>query len=118
MQVVPPDEVIAIITGNFASQMNDPTIATDHIKDSHGYIGANGLHPLFLQQLMEFVTVAFRHSIFIRNSFKNGLLNEERRVRFPGGFPVGWCTDGRLDAALTLHFNRQLHMVVTAYPGP
>ena len=118
MQVVPNVQVVDVILGNFVRQPTDPTIATHHIKQGHDYVGANGFHPLFVNQLTEFVTLAFRHSIYIRNSFRNGMVNEERRVRFPGGFPVGWCTDGRCDATLTLQYNRQLNLVVTAYPGP
>ena len=119
MEVVPSVEAINVITGNFVSQpATDPDIAVHHIMHGHNHLGPNGFHPLFCQQLREFVTVAFRHSIYVRTSSRDGRENEERRVRFPGGFPVGWCRDGRLDAVVTLHYNRQLHLVLTAYPGP
>ena len=118
MQVVPNAAVIGVIGGNFQFQAGDPTVATGHILLGHGYIGSNGFHPLFRLQLTQFVTLGFHHSIYVRNSYRSGMLNEERRVRFPGGFPVGWCSDGRLDAALTIHYNRQLNVILTAYPGP
>ena len=118
MNVVPPAEVINVITGNFQFLGTDPAIAVGHITASHGEgsVIPGQFHYLWMLQFVEFVTTGFRNSIFVRYSTVDGQIHEERRVRFPANFPVGWNVNG-ITPNLTLIYNRAADVIVTAYPG-
>ena len=119
MNVVPPAVVIDVILGNFQSLPMDPSIAVNHISITHcgGIAQPEQFHYLWNLQLQQFITIGFRHSIFVRYSVDaNGQLCEERRVRFPANFPVGWNQHG-ITANLRIIYNRAADVIVTAYPG-